>query len=371
MRPGSPAAPFALAVAVLLGGACGKHEAESVIPMADAAIADAATSDAALSDAALSDARADTGSPCVPGGTTALVPTIVACGPGMPMRLAVDGVNLYWTDRRAGAVVYKAPLVGGAPTVLLYDDAPAEGLALGNTYVYFTQPTKSRVVRVPKAGGAARVLAAGLDTPSFLALDFASDGPTLYWTGGQRQGEGKITRMSLAVGSLPETLVDGQSQPRGLAVSSGFVYWTDGVDGTVLRAPDHLDPAAETRVVTRLASGLKLPSDLVLVDGYAYVPDLAGRIVRVPMDGGALETVAKVPGFPFGIATDGLAVYWTTTGKGGVFKAPLGANVRPTTIIEGESEARFLVAAPNDVYWGAWGEGGTVRRMAKLGRPSN
>jgi hypothetical protein len=290
----------------------------------------------------------------------------------MPMRLAVDAVNLYWTDRRGGAVVFKAPLAGGGATVMVYDDTPAEGLAVDATYVYYTQPARNRVMRVPIAGGAARVIAAGLDAPSFLALGHAPDGPSLYWTGGQRQGEGKITRMSLAVGALPETLVDGQTLPRALAVGNGSVFWVDSVDGTVLRAADHLDLSAESpiRVVTRLASGLKLPSDIVLVGGYAYVPDLAGRIARVPLAGGALETVAKVVGFPFGIASDGVAVYFTTTGRGGVFKAPLGANVRPTTIIEGEVEARFLVASPDDVYWGAWGEGGTVRRMAKLGRPN-
>jgi hypothetical protein len=350
---------LALAAAISCGG-CASH-GEAVVTATDAAAGNIGATDG---DADAVDARR---TPCVRGGTTALVPTIVACGPAMPMRLGIDAENLYWTDRRPGAIVLKAPLAGGAPTVLVYDNSPAEGLAIDGTYVYYTQPSRARLMRVPIAGGPQKVIAAGLDTPAFLALGQAPDGPSLYWTGG-KQGEGKISRMSLSVGALPETLVDGQTLPRALAVANGFVYWTDSVDGTVLRAPDHLDLTSSIRVATRLAAGLKLPSDIVLADGYAYVPDLAGRIARVPMGGGALEMVAKVTGFPFGITTDGLAIYFTTTGQGGVFKAPLGANVHPTTIIEGELEARFLAASPDNVYWGAWGEGGTVKRMANLGR---
>src|SRR4029079_11405260 len=99
--------------------------------------------------------------------------------------------------------------------------------------------------------------------------------------------------------------------------------------------------------------------------------DEAGRIARVPIDGGAVETVTTVSGIPFGIATDGISIYWTTLHDGGVFKAPLGANVASTAIAAGQHEARFLVASPNNVYWGVWGDGGAVRRMATGGLPTH
>jgi hypothetical protein len=352
----------ALALVLALGG-CRPH-ASGVASSPDGAPAADAGADAADGPEA--------GPRCVPGGTTALLPTIVACGPALPTRLAMDGENVYWTDQRRGTIVFKAALAGGGPTVLVYDDQAAVGLAVDATYVYYTQPARGAVMRVPIAGGAARPIAAGLAAPTYLALGDAPDGPSLYWAGGATLGEGTITRLSLAEGALPETLIDGQQKPRALAVGGGFVYWTDFADGTILRAPDHLAATTGTsiRVATRLAAGITQPSDIVLADGYAYFPDGVGRIARVPVGGGAVETVTGVTGSPFGVATDGLSVYWTTTGRGGIFKAPLGANVPATTIVDGEHEARFLVANPTNVYWGVWGDGGSVRRMATTGRPA-
>ena len=43
-------------------------------------------------------------------------------------------------------------------------------------------------MRVPIEGGAPRVVAAGLESPTFLALGDAPDGPCLYWTGGATLG---------------------------------------------------------------------------------------------------------------------------------------------------------------------------------------
>jgi hypothetical protein len=347
-----------LALALVLG-ACGPRSTEIAAPP-DAAAPDAGDDGPDGVDRPVANR-------CVTGGTNALVPTIIACGPGLPTRLAVDSVNLYWTDQQRGAVVFKAPHAGGGPVPLAYDDAAAVGLAVDATYVYYTQPSRSRVMRVPIAGGPAQAVAAGLDSPTYLALGDAPDGPSLYWTGGVANGSGTITKMSLAVGAKPETLIDGQSKPRALAVQDGFIYWTDLVDGTILRAPNHVAVTVGTsvRVATRLAAGLKQPTDIALANGFAYVPDQAHAIARVPLEGGALEKVTDVAGFPFGIATDGIAVYWTTIGRGGVFKAPLGAGVAATAIVEGELDPRFLVVSPNNVYWAVWGNGGSVRRMAK------
>ena len=127
-------------------------------------------------------------------------------------------------------------------------------------------------------------------------------------------------KLDLTPGAAPLTLVDGQSQPRALALRDGFVYWTDIVDGTILRTLDHLTGPADAgvRTASRLASGLAAPTDLVLVGGFAYVPDHAGHIRRVSLEGGALETVADVDGPPYGLATDGTSLYWSVLhGPGG------------------------------------------------------
>jgi hypothetical protein len=309
-------------------------------------------------------ADGDGGPRCVPGGTTALEPVTVACEQATPARLVVDGDHVYWTVQGGGPIVMRAPLAGGAPETLVYDSAAAVGLAVDATFVYYTQPSLGRIMRVPRGGGLPVALATGLDWPLFLALDREPDGASLCWAGGQK--DGTIMKLALVDGAKPVTLIDGQSRPRAVAVQDGFVYWTDFADGTILRTPDRLDASADggVRTATRLAAGLKGPSDLALAGGFAYVPDQAGHVARVPLGGGALETIADVAGIPFGVATDGQSVYWSTLGDGGIFRTPVGGGPIDT-LADAQADPHFVALSSIAVYWSTWGRGGAIRKIAK------
>jgi hypothetical protein len=326
--------------------------------------------DAAIDRSAFGDGDGDTaegGIACVRGGTTATAPITVACAQPTPARVVVDTDFVYWAVQGGGAVVMKAPVAGGAPQPLVFDSAEAVGLAVDRVFVYYTQRSVGRVMRVPIAGGQAVALAAGLDSPLFLT----TDGVSLYWTGGQTSGTGTVMKLALVEGARPLTLIDGQSRPRAIAVADGYVYWTDFLDGTLLRTPDHLDPATAgngtgaTRLATRLAVGLKGPSDLAVRDGYAYLPDQAGRILRVPTTGGDLQTLATTTSTPFGIAMDGVFVYWSTLGDGGIFKVRVDGSAPVQTVAEGEADPHFLTVDPVAVYWATWGRGGAIRKTGK------
>jgi hypothetical protein len=350
--PGSRRARSATALVVLSLAAC-SPEATTVTSIPDAA-ADGS------SDGDGPDAPPP---PCVPGGTTALEPVTVACAQPAPARVGLDETNVYWTVQGGGAIVLKAPLDGGPVVPLVYDSAPAVGLAVGVRYIFYTQPTLGRVMRVPKAGGPP-VQLAQVETPLFLTIDLNADVSALYWTGGTSKN-GLVMRLSLVPDSLPELLMDGQARPRAIAVKDGFVYWTDLIDGALLRVPVAPDPEGGLRKATRLASGLKGPSDLALTDEFAYMPDQAGRVARVPLAGGALETVATVQGVPFGVATDGLALYWSTLGRGGIFKQRLNGDDTVSTLASEQLDPHFLAVGPVAVYWGTWGAGGAIKKIAR------
>jgi hypothetical protein len=362
------------AAALVLGlGACSTRE-HAPGDLADAATdGDAAITNDALDDGgsadgadAATDAPTDLGPPCVLGGTTVLLPATLGCTDTAPGRIVVDGDHVYWTVQGAGAIVVRAALSGGGPEPLAFDAAGAFGLAVDSRYVYYTQRALGRLMRVPKAGGTPTVLATKLDAPLFLTLAEASDGPSLFWTGGQIAGA--IMKLALAPDARPVTLVDGQSAPRAIAAQGGFVYWTDFVDGTLLRTPDHLTGPADAgvRTANRLASGLAQPSDLVLAGGFAYVPDHAGAIKRVPLDGGDLETVSDGHGTPNGLATDGLTLFWTTLGEGGsIFSAPLGVGVTATPFVDGLDDPHFLAVTAENVYWSTYGGYPAVHRLAR------
>jgi hypothetical protein len=364
---------FAACAAALCLAACAPRKHELAGPPDAGGAPDAATDalpdgdgEAADGTDAATDQRADLGPPCVLGGTTALLPATLGCTEAPPGRIVVSGDHVYWTVQGAGAIVMRAALAGGGPEPLVYDLAGAVGLAVDATYVYYTQRSVGRLMRVPLAGGTPVALATKLDAPLFLALDQARDSPSLYWTGGQI--DGGIMKLALAPDARPVTLIDGQAGPRAIAVQGGFVYWTDFTDGTLLRTPDHLTGPADAAVRTanRLASGLVQPSDLVLAGGFAYVPDHAGQIRRVPLDGGDLETVADGHGTPNGVATDGLSIYWTTLGEGGgIFAAPLGANATVTPFVDGLADPHFLAVTTENVYWTTYGGHPAVHRLAK------
>ncbi|HVZ71172.1 MAG TPA: hypothetical protein VHJ20_02255 [Polyangia bacterium] len=317
--------------------------------------------DAAAPDAG--DAR-DAGPTCTLGGKSTLAPATIACGQGATGRVVLDGDDVYWAVQAPGAVVMHAPQVGGAATAVTTAKSPAVGLVVVKPWAYFTLFASGQVARAPLAGGRVEVVADGLDRPAFLA----TDGASLYVTAGHDHA-GAVLQIPLSA-PKPVVLIDGLSRPRGVAISGGFVYWTDFLDGTLMRAPAHLDASVAdggVRTAARLAAGLSGPSDLALADGHAYLADQRGMIVRVPLAGGDPQIVAAAHGTPYGVATDASFVYWTTLLDGGVFRAPLaGGDV--TTLAIGQSDAHFLAVGADTVFWAAWGDGGAIRRVSKLAR---
>jgi hypothetical protein len=310
--------------------------------------------------------------PCRVGGTRADLPTTIGCPPTVPGRLVVAGDYVYWTVQGPGAIIVRAPRVGGAGVELVHDNAGAFGLAVDDQFIYYGQPGAGRIMRVALDGGLPLTLARNVADPIFLV----KDGTSLYWT--DAEVDGKVVKLDLVDGAQPVTLVDGQSKPRALAVRDGYVYWTDVIDGTLLRTLDHLTgpPDAAVRTATRLASGLSLsvgsstfgPTDLMLVGDYAYLPDGHGFIQRVPLAGGDLELVAVAEGTPYGIASDGASIYWSTLGTpGGIFRAPLDddGSIHGTLVVGGQTDPHFVAVTADNIYWTVWGMRPAVNRLAK------
>jgi hypothetical protein len=353
------------AAAALCLSACAQRE-QHLGGLEDAGADAAAAGDAPASVDAVAerpDAPVNPGPPCRVGGTSADLPATVGCAQTFTGRLIIAGTFVYWTVQGAGAIVWRAPLAGGSPSPLVYDTAGAYGVVVDDTFVYYTQPSIGRVMRLPLSGGAPLPLAKTKEP-----LHLASDGKSLYWS--ESEGNGQIIRLDLVDGAKPITLIDGQTKPRSIAVRDGWVYWTDVTDGTLLRTLDHLTGPVDgaVRTASRLASGVASPSDLFLLGAYAYVPDGNGFIRRVPLEGGDLETVANAQGLPYGIATDGTTIFWTTQGAGGsIFSAPLdGAGVvPPTRVVGGQADPHFVVVTRDNVFWTTWAGRPAVHRIAR------
>jgi len=98
-------------------------------------------------------------------------PTTLASGQGNPCSIALDSMNVYWTDCQAGTVL-KVPRSGGSPVTLVSGQANPFSIAVDSTDVYWTNNTTTgSVMRVAIGGGTPVMVAPWQDRPSAVAVD--------------------------------------------------------------------------------------------------------------------------------------------------------------------------------------------------------
>ena len=162
--------------------------------------------------------------------------------------------------------------------------------------------------------GTAETLVAGEAGPSGVALGPAAG--KIYWTNQSPAGTppGSVRRANLDRSS-PETVVDNQANPIGVAINAGKIYWTN------------LGPCCSGPGAIRVA-------DLANVSG-----------TTTTLFSGELG--------PAGVAIDPTAspspqIYWGTFGGGTVRAGNLDGSGGASTLISGESFANFpvLLRAP-------------------------
>ncbi|WP_437661619.1 hypothetical protein [Sorangium sp. So ce1182] len=235
-----------------------------------------------------------------PGGVALLA------GRGRPQGLALLGNTLYWTEESSGNV-FQADISEVTTTdtwlslqegeavlqegeaVSLTGPGPDAGLAFESPYrvaaaaevvcwVYQGQlePRTDGAVVCQQQGGEARVIAPSQTLPRALVLDGDSvlGGLQLYWA--TYQAEGEIFRVDLRdldspapVDFVPVPIAAGQPFPGGLAVDGEYLYWTNQLEGTVMRAPKPRTPD-ETVQATPLVRNQRRPGAIALQDDVLY-----------------------------------------------------------------------------------------------------
>jgi hypothetical protein len=269
----------------------------------DRTSADAPAGDAPILDA--SDASTATG-------------VVVADGLNDPYYIVADDQGVFWGDWRwDGGVVMGAPLDGG-PAVII---APAESLPLALALdpvrvCWVGQPVGLYDVNIvacaPREGGPVAVVAQNVNG------GLAIDSNAIYWTAG-------AFVMNAPLDGGPATTATGQS-PNFLAVDATHVYWTD------------LGPDAG-----------------------------AGALLSVPVDGGAVETLAASLGSPQRLAVDGEELFWIdfgadpggAAGQGSILR--IGIDGGTPIVVAGGLAAPLTMAIDSaDLYWNDYAAGGAT-----------
>ncbi|MBV8402851.1 MAG: hypothetical protein JO203_01540 [Gammaproteobacteria bacterium] len=156
-------------------------------------------------------------------------------GPGGPIRVAPNG-NLYWVAGTATPVnLLSAPTAApsAAVTGIAMGIAAVTDLAVDSTSVYLSNSPEFAISKLPLGGGSSTVL---VSTGGILGAtargQLLLDGPTLYWM--ENDGIFKVP----AAGGVPTAVIDFDSgTPTSFALDSSSVYYTDSQLQDIRSAP--------------------------------------------------------------------------------------------------------------------------------------
>jgi hypothetical protein len=214
--------------------------------------------------------------------------------------IALDDTYVYYTERDKGAVS-KVPLSGGTPTKLADRIAYTSALSVGPTSVYFEQfygTESSSVQSLPKNGGAPTVLANFVGVP----IAWVFDGTAIYTSLYDGQPGSQFATIVPLDGRPTGTLEAGMP----LGVNDGVLYFRPLVGALASRT-------INGGPITTLWTG---PGDIgavVFENGYVVALQSNGNpgsLLRMPLAGGAVETLVTGLDFATSLAVDGSGLYW-------------------------------------------------------------
>jgi hypothetical protein len=182
------------------------------------------------------------------------------------------------------------------------------------------------------------VLAADPDRPEFLVVDEAG----VYWTN-FNTGTLALLRFGSAptVGFAPD---GGMEYPQGIAVAAGEVVWVASGVGTVFECS-----AAGCTGVHSLA--INQPgTDLVAANASFAFWNTLNSITACSLPDCSVPVAIAPSSTCAGLALDTEYVYWSD-GSSTIQSASLDGSAMVQTVVSGESDPSWLVAANGSLYW--------------------
>lgn len=148
--------------------------------------------------------------------------------------VATDGTSIYWASEKVSAVYHAAfadpPCnegASGAVPCKTYGGGASNpyGVAVDDTFVYWTEPNTGTVKRAPKAGGAASFIATNQDQPQAIAVM----GTFVYW-GNSLATAGSIRRAPQVAATCDAGAcekVAAVGAPDSIVVADDGLYWVN------------------------------------------------------------------------------------------------------------------------------------------------
>lgn len=276
--------------------------------------------------------------------------------------IAVDESYVYFTDQSQGTV-HRIMKGGGDGGVIVDGQDSPYDITVDATHVYWTNfAADGAVMRAPKDGGRAEVIAM-VTRPRPVAVDATH----VYW-GSFETGDGQVQRRDLELAEPPELLADLFGGVSELVLGDGRVYWTchsqdaggsfipdpneEGIGAVFLAVLDGTaDPFASTLHAGDQAQpwGIARTPDgqLLWANGDGASPNFPNSIMSLS-EGSQASVVYEDSAAPWGVAADETHVYWTDNER--VFALPLEGE-DAVQLAELQNGARSITVDEDDVFW--------------------
>ena len=178
------------------------------------------------------------------GGATQ---TVVAAADN-PISIAVDETHVYFPRAFSpDGMVLRAPKEGGVPELVVADVDNPWDFAVDETHLYVSEQNRGRVIRVPKTGGDAEVLASGWLGTGWIAV---GGGNAYFQTCAVGSCQPAALRSVAAEGGGVFELLESPEQPGKVAFGGAYVLWGSWFVPLDETAPTHLLATAKPDAVT-------------------------------------------------------------------------------------------------------------------------
>ena len=281
-------------------------------------------------------------STCVPQGQ----PVILAGEQAGARLLAVDTEHLYWTTTStspsgATETIWKLAKSGGTPSAVVRDVASLGAIAASAGDLYWSVSVSGQIFRLPKDSSASE-LVLNLGRPAQLAVSRHG----LYWLDG---AAGSVMRANID-GTAAVAVAEGQRGAGQLQLDDSNVFWMNNEGHKVLAYTVMKAPLAGG-AVTSIAGDQQIAQGFALDADHVYITTM-NQLLRVGKDGTGLRLLASDQSVTGAPAVDSTRVYWavSTTEGASVMSTPKDAST-PATVA---ASLTFPVAVATDltsVYW--------------------
>jgi hypothetical protein len=271
----------------------------------------------------------------------------------------LTSTHLYW---RGGDNVMRIAVAGGAPEVLYEGLVGLTGVAVDESRIYVTVGSDvgaPMVASLPLGGGALTPLSTDFTEP----WDIEVDQGTLYFGVASQAADGGLYALPVD-GGTPQQLVPGMVTM--LEIWRDHVYFIANAPVPSLGRVPRAGGTAEQLIPQTVASHLAVD------DTGVYLADGAG-LVRVPLEGGALEVLspfARLPSEASGPALDTRHAYFLDNDyyQGDLLRVGLDGSER-TVLLAGGYAMRSIAVNDTTLFFAEYPLGERVLSMDKCGCP--